>query len=420
MKLKAEFPDALQCLFKPARYKVLYGGRGGAKTWGVARALLISGAHEKLRILCARELQNSIADSVHRVLADQVRTLGLDSFYEVQQASIKGCNGTEFLFEGLKHNVTKIKSYEGADRCWVEEAQTVSSSSWEVLIPTIRKDKSEIWITFNPQLEEDETYQRFVVNPPPDAIVRKVNWSDNPWFPDVLRKEMDTLRERDPDAYLNIYEGHCRAALEGAIYAIELRKATETGRITKVPYNPAMPVHTFWDLGRADMTAIWFVQTAGFEHHLIDYLEDHGKWIGDYLKTMQARGYVYGDDYLPHDGRNETLGAQKSIERQLLDAGRRVRIVPSLPVHDGINAARTLLPNCWFDERKCADGLHALRHYQYKVHPETGQRSKEPLHDFASHGADAFRYFAVAINEPQRKREDARRRRAGPANWMAA
>src|SRR5262245_60232648 len=131
----AQFPDKLACLFEPKRYKILYGGRGGAKSWGVARALLILGASRSLRILCAREFQNSIADSVHKLLSDQIAALGLAGHYDVLQTAIRGRNGTEFRFEGLRHNVTKIKSYEGVDICWVEEAQSVSKESWDTLIP---------------------------------------------------------------------------------------------------------------------------------------------------------------------------------------------------------------------------------------------------------------------------------------------
>ena len=158
-----QFPYKLSVLFDKARYKILYGGRGGAKSWGVARALLVLGAKKPMRILCAREFMTSMKDSVHKLLSDQITEMGLLGFYEITQATIRGLNGTEFAFVGLKNNVANVKSYEGIDICWVEEAQTVSKTSWNVLIPTIRKEQSEIWVTFNPELESDETYQRFVV-----------------------------------------------------------------------------------------------------------------------------------------------------------------------------------------------------------------------------------------------------------------
>jgi phage terminase large subunit len=210
--LRADFPEKLGCLFEPprARYRVLYGGRGGAKSWGVARALLIKAAERKLRVLCARELQISIQDSVHKLLAEQVEALGLSSFYEVQQALIRGANGSEFIFSGLRSNATKIKSMEGLDLVWVEEAQTVSAASWDILVPTVRKADSEIWVSFNPDLETDPTYQRFVVNPPPGAVVVEIGWQDNPWLPRVLIEEKDYLYRVDPDAAAHVWGGKTR------------------------------------------------------------------------------------------------------------------------------------------------------------------------------------------------------------------
>jgi len=177
----AQFPKKLEFLFEPSRIKAIYGGRGSGKSWGVARALLIMGANKPLRILCAREVQKSIKQSVHTLLSDQIQALGLGAFYEILEAEIRGQNGTLFSFAGLATNtVESIKSFEGCDIAWVEEAQTVSKRSWDILIPTIRKPASEIWVTFNPDVDTDDTYQRFVVNPPEFAKVVKVNWSDNP------------------------------------------------------------------------------------------------------------------------------------------------------------------------------------------------------------------------------------------------
>jgi phage terminase large subunit len=191
---RAAFPVELRCLFHASRYKVLYGGRGSAKSWSVARALLMRGIQKRLRILCTREFQNSLADSVHRLLADQVELLQLSAFYTVGKSAILGANGTEFRFAGIRHNISKIKSFEGFDIVWIEEGQTVSKNSFDVLIPTIRKAGSEIWLTFNPELEEDDAWQRFVVGPArADSIIRQVNWRDNPWFTDELRAEKDHL-----------------------------------------------------------------------------------------------------------------------------------------------------------------------------------------------------------------------------------
>jgi len=403
IEVDAEFPEKLAFLFEPAPYKVLYGGRGGAKSWGIARALLIIGAQRPIRVLCARQIMSSISESVHELLKQQVFALNLAHFYEIQNAGIFGANGTEFTYAGLRHNIGKIKSYEGADIAWVEEAADVSKNSWETLIPTIRKDGSEIWISFNPELDTDETYRRFVLKPPTGAKVVKVNHSDNKWFPTRLKQEMADLREADFDAYLTVYEGQTRQTLDGAVYARELRQAAKDERITRVPYDPSKPVHTFWDLGRADMTAIWFAQLIGFETRIIDYYENSGYALDHYLKELQSKPYVYGEDWLPHDASSKLLASARTIEQQVRDFGRKPRIVPNLSMVNGLNAARSIFSSAWFDEVHCADGLQALRHYQYKVDPETGQRSKEPLHNWASHGADAFRYLAVALKEAPKK-----------------
>ena len=396
---RAAFPDHFQFLFDPYRYKVLYGGRGGAKSWGVARALLIQASNRRLRTLCAREFQNSIQESVHRLLCTQIEELGLQSLYKIQNAVITGKNGSEFIFAGLKNNPVKIKSLEGLDRVWIEEAQTVSKTSWETLIPTVRREGSEIWVTFNPELATDETYQRFVVNPPTDARVVKVNWSDNFWLSDVLRREKDELQARDPEAFDNIWQGNVRSTISGAIYGKEIRKAEEEHRIGTVPYDALKPVNTFFDLGWADNTSIWFTQSVGPEFRLIDYYSNTQLPISHYISVMQEKGYVYGTDYLPHDARAKTIATGRSVEEIMLALGRKVQIVPNLSIFDGINAARTVFNRCFFDKEKCSEGLQSLRHYRYDVDPDSQQLSGRPLHDWSSHGADAFRYFAVSAQE---------------------
>jgi len=199
--LTAKLPEKLQILFEKSRYKVLYGGRGSGKSWGIAQTLIVKGFQEPLRVLCAREIQNSIRESVHRLLSDKISELELDKFYKTTERSITGINGTEFIFEGLFRNVEKIKSLEGIDICWVEEAHNVSEDSWNLLTPTIRKEDSEIWVSFNPKYEDDPTYQRFVVNAPDNCRAVLVNYLDNPWFPDVLQKEMEQDRARDKILY---------------------------------------------------------------------------------------------------------------------------------------------------------------------------------------------------------------------------
>jgi len=417
---RAEFPEKLSCLFEKSRYKVLYGGRGGAKSWGVARALLILAAKDPLRVLCAREFQTSLKDSVHKLLCDQIQALGLETFYDVTQATIRGINGSEFNFVGLKNNVANVKSYEGVDICWVEEAQTVSRSSWNTLVPTIRKQDSEIWITFNPELETDETYQRFVIHAPDNAIVRKINWSDNPWFPQTLREEKDQLKLRDIQAYNNVWEGLCRVTVDGAIFADQMQQAEFDGRITKVPYDASKPVHAVFDLGWADHTAIWFLQFIGMETRLIRYFEDNQQTMTHYLAKLQTFGYVYDTIWLPHDAQNKTLAAAgMTIEQIVRNAGFKTRVLERVPVVDSINAARTIFPKCYFDRENTAEGLQCLRHYRYEVDPDTKQFSRNPLHDHYSHGADAFRYIGLMIQEPRKQRQRPQSAHLGnPVSWM--
>ena len=218
------FPKAFQGLFKPYRYKVFYGGRGSGKSWNVARALLLLGNNQKLRILCAREIQRSISDSVHKLLCEQIDALGLSGNYIITRDAIRGTEyGTEIIFKGLRSNPQEIKSTEGIDICWVEEAAAVSADSWDILIPTVRKPNSEIWLTFNPLDESDPTYQRFILNPPENSLVCKVNHTENPAFPEVLKTEMEWLKARDYESYLHIWEGEVRKHSNAVIFAGRFR-----------------------------------------------------------------------------------------------------------------------------------------------------------------------------------------------------
>ena len=204
------FPKKFKDIFKPSRYKVYYGGRGSGKSWSAAKALILISLESQKRVLCTREFQNSLKDSVLTLLSDQINAMGLASQFKITDKKIT-CTptGSEFIFKGLKGNIQSVKSTEGVDICWVEEAQTVSKTSWEVLIPTIRKPGSEIWVTLNPDQAEDPTYVRFIANTPPDTIIELVNYYDNNNLPEELRKEAEYLKRVDHDAYMNVWEGQC-------------------------------------------------------------------------------------------------------------------------------------------------------------------------------------------------------------------
>lgn len=228
--VELEIAEALEVLWAPKRYKVLYGGRGSTKSWGVSQELVVRGHEEPLRILCAREIQRSISASVLTLLSDTIKRCQLDDVYDIQKTAIYHPNGTEFLFAGLKHNIDSVKSMEGIDIVWIEEAHNVSEESWKVLIPTIRKSGSEIWITFNPQLESDPTFVRFVapyidqitandgVYEDEHIVVARVNYDDNPWFPDELRLEMEWDKSRDYDKYLHVWRGQCVQHNEARVF----------------------------------------------------------------------------------------------------------------------------------------------------------------------------------------------------------
>ncbi len=227
----ASFPPKLACLFQPSRYKFIRGGRGSGKSWGIARALLIQGAAAPHRVLCTREVQKSIKQSVHQLLRDQIEALGLGGFYEVLEAEIRGANGTRFYFAGLSDLTAEtIKSFEGCTRVWNEEGQNTSRRSWRILTPTIRADDSEIWTSYNPELESDETHQMAVVNTPPDTISVEMNYGDNPWFPAVLETERQhALATMSAADYAHIWEGRCKPAVEGAIYFDQIADAEAKG-----------------------------------------------------------------------------------------------------------------------------------------------------------------------------------------------
>lgn len=402
MEAKAQFPAKLWFLFHPKRYKVARGGRGSAKSWSFARALLILASQNRLRIGCFREVQKSIKDSVHKLLSDQIENLGLSGDYEILATEIRNRrNGSEILFSGLSdQTVESIKSFEGLDIAWVEEGQAVSSRSWSILIPTIRKDGSEIWVSYNPDLETDETHQRFAIDPPEDCISVLVNYHDNPWFPSVLEKERLECQRRYPKDYPNIWEGKCRPAAEGAIYYDEMESVQEGGQIINLPYDPKLKVHVVVDLGWNDAMSIIMVQKNISEIRIIDYIEDTHKKLSDYSQILKDKRYNFGKLFLPHDGYNEDVKAA-SAYKILTDLGwdipEREEIV-EMSVEAGIKAARLIFPRCYFDKTRAARLVECLKRYK-RIVPRNTSEPRAPLHDEFSHGADAFRYLALAVDQ---------------------
>jgi len=401
LSIKIQIPSKFQFLFEPKRYKILYGGRGGAKSHSIARTLLVKGMQKPLRIVCGREIQKSIADSVHALLGDLIREHGLQDYYEILRDVIRGRNGTEFKFRGLKHNTTDLKSLEGADIVWIEEAENVSHNSWEILIPTVRKEGSEIWVSFNPKNLTDPTYQRFVAYTDDDMTAVKIGWQDNPFFPSVLDKERRKLEAADPEAYLHIWEGQPDTRRNGAVYARQLAKAREEARITKVPYDPACEVFTAWDLGFGDATSIWWLQFVGRELRWLEYYENAGEQLGHYAQIIKSRPYNYATHghYLPHDGGHGNIRGE-SVSKQLFQMGLSNTVLArEADISPGIELLRQTIAYSVFDAEKCKDGIHALDNYGYEWDEDRSIFKDKPRHDWTSHAADAARYGAIAAGQ---------------------
>lgn len=394
---------ASSTLVPKARFKVLFGGRDSAKSWSIARMLLARGRAKAERILCTREVQKSIAESVHQLLKDQIAALGMSDFYDVQESYIHGQNGTKISFHGLSgQTATSIKSFEGTTICWVEEAQVISKRSWDLLEPTIRAPESEIWVSFNPDMDTDETYRRFVTSPQPDSIVTMMNWQDNPWRSKVLDAAREKMQREDPDNYAHIYGGMCRPAVEGAIYYKEVSKLRSDNRLCNVPYDPMLKVHVVCDLGRNDFMALLLVQRLASEVRVIRYIEDRLRDIPSYHQELTDLKLNWGKMWLPHDGRAKTLTSASnplgaSAEEQFQKLGWSVEIVENIDREQGIRKTREVFPRVVIDRTNASELLNRLGRYRRRVNAD-GQAS-DPMHTDDSNGADGFRYACLTADQ---------------------
>lgn len=393
-----DFPDKLSFLFQPHRFKGAKGGRGSGKSWQFARALLIEGTRNPERILCAREVQKSIKDSVHRLLCDQIISLNLGHHYQPLETVIRGRNDTEILFTGLSTlTQDNLKSFEGVTKTWLEEAQNISKESWRILVPTIRKPGSEIWATYNPMLETDETHQRMVINPAPDTVCVEMNWRDNPWW----TPELEAARLHDkatlPEVEYNwIWEGHCLPAVIGAIYASEIAKAVQGGRICHLPYDPSLKVHVVLDLGFGDGMSVGFYQRLKSEVRCIEHFYERYKRTDEIAALCRQRLYNYGTVFLPHDGFHE-------VRQGINDAdvfrkfGFKVKPVPNIGREDGIRNTRNQFHKFWFDKMLTVGLIESLKRYARAETKHGGDG--QPIHSEFSHDADMQRYASLVIDE---------------------
>lgn len=403
------FPVKFKAFDRPARYKFARGGRGSGKSWSVAKKLLLLATQKPIRILCTREVQKSIKQSVHQLLKDQIRLMQLDAFFDVLETEIRGLNGSRVYFSGLSDQTAdSIKSFEGVDICWIEEGQAITDKSLKILTPTIRAEGSEIWVTYNPQLDSDPIH--VLANSERDDIVTiDVNWDDNPWFPAVLNDERLHAKATLPKAeYEHIWEGKCLPAVEGAIYFDEVADAESQGRITRLQYDPLIKVHTVWDLGFNDSMFIVFVQRVASEIRIIKAIEDRQRTLTSYVTDdIKPLNYNWGDDWLPHDGFAKRHQSGRSDAQVLQALGRNVMQTPNMDVESGIRRSREVFPRIYFNSEDAGVQrlVECLKRYRRHVSKITSEPSR-PVHDEYSHGADAFRYLCINADQLRNNNND--------------
>lgn len=389
---------------KKWRHIVYHGGRSSGKSTTVAMALIGLANNKPLRILCCREIQNSIADSVHKLLSDIITKYKLPN-WEIGREYIRNANGSEFIFKGVRNNAQSIKSLEGIDICWVEESQSVSMESIDILIPTIRKAGSYFIWTFNRLTENDPVWERIAGHPDDRTYVRQVNSNEiEQLLSDEVKHEREKMRQENPELFAHVWLGQPLTVTTGSIYGKQLAIAREQGRIGSVPYDGSAPVYAALDLGVGDSTAICFFQTVGREIHFIDYYESCGEDLAHYISVLANKPWEYRQIFLPHDARARELQTGKTREQFFQDHGyTNVTILrPSNHTfgQDDINmVARPKFSRCWFDQEKCSRLLECLAAYHYEYDEKNKLLKDKPKHDWSSHAADAFIYSLIAETE---------------------
>lgn len=426
-KLQIQTAGVYLPLLEPSRYKGVWGGRGSGKSHFFAGLI----AEEALRYpgyraVCIREVQKSLKQSVKRLIEDKLTEYGLGEAqgFKVFREVIETPGDGLITFTGMQdHTADSVKSLEGFDRAWVEEAQSLSDRSMSLLRPTIRKEGSEIWFSWNPMRASDPVDMLLRgENTPTGSTVVRANWSDNPWFPSVLEDERKDCLNMTPERYDHIWEGGYATVLEGAYYAKHLTTAQLENRIGMVAKDGLMKTYACWDIGgtsrKADATAIWIVQYVGLEVRALDYYEAVGQPFEAHVNWLRSNGYEDAVCVLPHDGRKHDMVYSVTPESFLQGAGFVVDLVSNQgagAAMQRIEAARLMFPSVRFDAEKTKGGRDALGWYHEKRDP-IRNIGLGPEHDFASHAADAFGLVAVYRQGiSTQKREPIRRNLRGMA-----
>ena len=424
MILEAETPRIFKPLLSPSRDKAIYGGRSSMKSHFFGTRSVVSSVKRRgTRIVCIREVQKSLKESAKRLIELKIESLKAPGF-RVLNDEIVTPGGGIIIFTGMNdHSAESIKSLEAFDISWVEEAQTLSERSLMILRPTIRKEGSERWWSWNPRKKSDPVDAMFRGNnpdvknwtPPPDSIIIESNWRHNPWWSSTLEADRRYDELNSPDTYQHVWEGDYIGVQKGAYFASQLAAARREGRIGRMARDQLLSIQTIWDIGgtgaRADARAIWVAQFIGREIRVLNYRETVGQELSEDVKWLRDNGYEGCHCILPHDGATFDRVSRVSYESALKDAGFKVQVIDNQGAGAAslrIEAARRLFPRIWFNEERCQAGLDALGWYHEK-RDDIRQIGLGPEHDWSSHGADAFGLMCVAYEEPRLKAEEAER-----------
>lgn len=403
-----QIPEQYKELFQPSkkwRHIVYKGGRSSGKSTQIAISRLVKGSHTKLRGLCTREIQNSIQESVYKLLCDQIDKMGLNDWQKFNDRLVNRRTGSEIFFKGLHNNIQSIKSIEGIDWCWVEEAQSVSAESINTLIPTIRKEGSELIWSYNPLTEHDAVQELIVDKADERTYVRHINSDEVEQLlsPEIIA-EREKMKVDNPDMYAHVWLGQPLTSKTGTVFGKQIAQAEIDGRIGSVPYDASAGTYTAIDLGIGDSTAIWWFQLIGQEIHFIDHYESSGEELGHYISVIKNKPYNYTTHYLPHDAKQREL--QTGLTRVEFFENNGIHNIEVLrPTNftlgqDDINMiARPKFSKVWIDRDKCARGLQCLRAYHYEYDEKNKLLKDKPEHDWSSHSSSAFVYALMAAQE---------------------
>lgn len=428
-----QIPDKLVPVFEgEADVRGAHGGRGSAKSRTFAKMTAVRAYMWDMEgregiILCGRQFMNSLADSSMEEVKAAIRSEPwLAAHFEIGETYIRTISGRiKYVFSGLDRNIDSIKSTSRILLAWIEEAENVIEAAWVKLIPTLREEDSELWVTWNPELETSATNKRFRNSTDPRTKIVEMNYRDNPWFPKILERQRLKDKAERPHLYDHIWEGEYLSAMEGAYFAKHLATAKEQGRIGFVAEDPHLIIRLFADIGgtgaKADNFVFWAAQFVGLEIRVVNHYEKQGQPIAAHLNWMRSQGYTPErcKIWLPHDGDTNDRVFDVSYRSAFEKAGYSVEVVPNQgkgAAGARIEEVRKLFSRIRFDADKTEAGRGALGWYHEK-RDEKRNIGLGPNHDWASHSADAFGLMCVVYEEPREKRKPKQVYR-GPGGWM--